>query len=659
MVILPSDYEQLEYLRSTGTQQIDAPAVYVTGANQTYKAIVDCSVQSVSGNGGVFSICGDWQGFFMGVKSPNLIKLDMNDVASPSLTSWARKTYTLQVTNYGKNSSLSDGNSTIEYIRSTSPTNPNPIRLFAYSSFRRSSCTIYSFKVYVDNTIVRDFVPARRKSDGILGVYDTVNDAFYTNIGTGTFIAGPVVYDYHNMEDVYRLSNTRTLAGLPTGYTELEYLESTGTQWIKINYALDVTKSNKVEIDVLARPSTTDTGLFTYATNYAGWFIRQYDGHYGFLDDEVLTADASQRTTLQFTVATGGLVTSLTDGDSTTTHTRTTTPPSSVRGIMLFRYQTAYGKYAIYNFKRYEYNVLVQNLIPARREADNVLGMYDIVTGSFYTNAGTGTFTAGPAIEVKNIKDTDGTTVLWRRAVPHLGNPFTGTRTTTIPSIVAEGVCSQSGTPTPTSPVPIMTNCGEIKWNSSTQQIYYDGTCSLTLADAGSQYTQTANFSPLLACGDIKDTQDLISGLITHKIGVKVFDGTESFDKSSTYGSAFYIGNAAVNWGAQKALIMCSHYLGLAVTNLPAEVGTCFFNTSGHFYFRVDDNSDTAAFKSWLAAQYAAGTPVIVIYPLATPTTETVTAQPLLEYRNLEMEAFIEPSSNPEPTLTITSLGEG
>ena len=99
--------------------------------------------------------------------------------------------------------------------------------------------------------------------------------------------------------------------------------------------------------------------------------------------------------------------------------------------------------------------------------------------------------------------------------------------------------------------------------------------------------------------------------------------------KSSAYGAAFYIQSAAGAWGAQKARVMCSHYLGLDAASSAAEVDTCFFNASGHFYFRVADNSDTAAFKAWLAEQYAAGTPVIVIYPLAEETTESVTPQSL------------------------------
>ena len=32
-----------------------------------------------------------------------------------------------------------------------------------------------------------------RNSDGVLGMYDTVSQQFFTNAGTGTFIAGEVI----------------------------------------------------------------------------------------------------------------------------------------------------------------------------------------------------------------------------------------------------------------------------------------------------------------------------------------------------------------------------------------------------------------------------------------------------------------------------------
>jgi len=49
-------------------------------------------------------------------------------------------------------------------------------------------------KIYDDsNTLVFDGFPARRNSDNVLGMYDAVTGTFFTNSGTGTFIAGPDV----------------------------------------------------------------------------------------------------------------------------------------------------------------------------------------------------------------------------------------------------------------------------------------------------------------------------------------------------------------------------------------------------------------------------------------------------------------------------------
>ena len=55
--------------------------------------------------------------------------------------------------------------------------------------------TLWSFKIYESETLIRDFVPCKNAS-GVIGLYDTVGRQFYDNAGTGTFTAGPeVVYE--------------------------------------------------------------------------------------------------------------------------------------------------------------------------------------------------------------------------------------------------------------------------------------------------------------------------------------------------------------------------------------------------------------------------------------------------------------------------------
>jgi hypothetical protein len=48
---------------------------------------------------------------------------------------------------------------------------------------------IYDCQVYDNGTLIRDFIPAKN-SNGVYGMYDRVNDKFYTNAGTGSFTGG-------------------------------------------------------------------------------------------------------------------------------------------------------------------------------------------------------------------------------------------------------------------------------------------------------------------------------------------------------------------------------------------------------------------------------------------------------------------------------------
>lgn len=60
-----------------------------------------------------------------------------------------------------------------------------------------ASMRLWSFAIYDNSELVRDFVPAKRSSDGAVGLYDTVTGAFFGNSGTGAFVAGPEVATSH------------------------------------------------------------------------------------------------------------------------------------------------------------------------------------------------------------------------------------------------------------------------------------------------------------------------------------------------------------------------------------------------------------------------------------------------------------------------------
>ena len=67
------------------------------------------------------------------------------------------------------------------------------IYLFNCRGISRISCavTCWGFTMSAaDGTPIRSFVPCYRKSDNAIGLYDTVEGAFYTNAGTGAFTKG-------------------------------------------------------------------------------------------------------------------------------------------------------------------------------------------------------------------------------------------------------------------------------------------------------------------------------------------------------------------------------------------------------------------------------------------------------------------------------------
>lgn len=181
-------------------------------------------------------------------------------------------------------------------------------------------------------------------------------------------------------------------------------------------------------------------------------------------------------------------------------------------------------------------------------------------------------------------------------------------------------------------------------YDGSHYSLVVDGTPEvLTLAPIGSA-TQDGtpapdNYAPvvgrkmdnteLFAIGTDADTYDPSTQTITRVIGKKVFDGTESFGKSTAYGTAWYVTSAASSWGADKEkTVICTHFVG-GTAQSQADNHTCFFNASGHFYFRASEFDDATAFKAWVKDQYDDGTPVVVYFVRSSSTTEAYTGSPV------------------------------
>ena len=194
----PSTYTQLEYLEATGTQYIDTNT-YLNGASKVEFQFSCDTVGNYAlfgaSNGNAYNkgeIAVFWYNKGVDVVIPTS-NFSGTAIYCGSTLLTPDQTYTIS---YDKDFFTLDERSWpsgwyTNYVGQRS--------VFLFASNRGSDSWIgghsklYWFKIYNSNTLVRNFIPARRNSDGELGMYDTVSGAFFTNAGTGSFIAGPDV----------------------------------------------------------------------------------------------------------------------------------------------------------------------------------------------------------------------------------------------------------------------------------------------------------------------------------------------------------------------------------------------------------------------------------------------------------------------------------
>ena len=151
------------------------------------------------------------------------------------------------------------------------------------------------------------------------------------------------------------------------------------------------------------------------------------------------------------------------------------------------------------------------------------------------------------------------------------------------------------------------------------KSVYANGLTE-TIRDAAGH---KATAEMLLSAGDYKDEQNITTGAITRKVGVKVLDGSENWIYRSDYNVFSWPGIGMMASGRPTS----THFPYRPYTTTGKYgVGYIYYT---ELFIKNTDYATLAEFKAYLAEQYANGTPVIVVYPLATETTESVTAQSL------------------------------
>lgn len=242
---------------------------------------------------------------------------------------------------------------------------------------RRAVMDVYSFKVYDNGELVRDMSPVVRDSDSKPGLYDSVNDVFYTNDGTGEF--GIPLSPIPAPEP----------AVLPQGYTPIEYAESNGTQYIDTGYVPNGDTSVWADLMPTSAAEAGDgTGMVAYGAGesynsraFELYSVQgSYEFNYGASYTLVGTIAVNERVQVSH-MATGAVVEYEGGQYEGSWSQQTFTAPYTMGIFAAHRAQWLRGNQRIYRLRIFESGELVHDYVPAQHE--NVVGMYDVVEGEW------------------------------------------------------------------------------------------------------------------------------------------------------------------------------------------------------------------------------------------------------------------------------------
>lgn len=359
---IPSGLVELDYIESTGVQAIDTLVI----AKDITKVITDFQLVSVV-SGTESQVMAVWS------DANNCMQCGSdgtNFMATSRGTTYSQTSNVLART-----------------IGTSAPVgSPNiSISIFAQNNTGwLSKAKLYSCKIYKDTTLVRDFVPAKRVRDGICGLWDKVNYKFYTDINGNNFTA----------------SNEKTT--IAAVGTPIKYLESSGTQYIDTGFIPKATTRTIMKAEPMSwsawsaffgtRNATSPTASQAYIAAVPAATLYRSD-YFG----SSLTAETP--TIMQITnIDKNKNICSFNNIMITNT---SSTVNATTNMFLLALNDVGTAKYflsaKLYSCKIYDGDTLVRDFIPIKTTT-NVYGLWDKVNKVFYPNAGTGTFTGGPAV---------------------------------------------------------------------------------------------------------------------------------------------------------------------------------------------------------------------------------------------------------------------
>ena len=198
---LPSEYQEVEYIENTGTQYIITDLLFPKDLENPKIEWGFMQIAVPSGDNMVFGYWSNGSIYYEVYNSTTLSyasigKNHYDRISNSNLTKdmfiagvMTKETMYLNEYSYATNA------------EDTIDQSVRPMAIFAWNSssgrtYTNKGARIYYLRFFDGNTKMADYVPCYHKSDGEIGMYDTVTKTFYTNSGTDTFLKGADITRY-------------------------------------------------------------------------------------------------------------------------------------------------------------------------------------------------------------------------------------------------------------------------------------------------------------------------------------------------------------------------------------------------------------------------------------------------------------------------------
>lgn len=364
---VPAGYTEVEWIQSSGTQYIDS------GVTETADMAVSChfDVDTVASDYLFGSQQNSGSLSYNGIFKNNMLEYNYAEVGFTAASSIELTEEVVGSTN----------NITINGVSHTLSTGtPQNVSMLIFGIRRNTGemrpyggkAKLRYFKIKKGSNTVRDFVPCKNP-DGAVGLYDLVGGEFYTT----PLAEEPVA--------------------LPSGYTQIAYLQSTGTQYIDsgVKGDSDVRVTANFEITAFGSGTTfifgaqgTDSIRYTLGMTSAGAFRSDFG--------TAMTSGSAASLNTRYSADKNGNVCTV-GGQTLTSAAATFTGTTNIYLFGRSYSSISCSQIKMYRCKMYKGGTLIRDFAPCKNP-DGVAGLYDTVNGIFYTNQGSGTFTAGADI---------------------------------------------------------------------------------------------------------------------------------------------------------------------------------------------------------------------------------------------------------------------